>query len=330
MEIAGSVVVVTGASSGIGRATALLLAAKGAHTVLVARRAAELAAVAAECDRRAGFAGSALAVPADVTDCAAVERVAARAVERFGRIDGWVNSAGVTGFGPLLDVPLSDVEQIFRVNVMGTVHGARAALPRMVEQGHGVLVNLSSLLGVVAPPLAAPYAMTKSAVRSLGGSLRAELRMAGARGVAVGTVLPAAIDTPIYTAAANRTGRRPQPPPPVYAPERVARAVVAMLRRPRPELIAGGLIGRAFALQHHLSPRAAARMMAIDMRIALRHPADGPPTAGALHEPAPVPGAAEGGFDGARKERRRRWATLAVLVVSAVAGLGALRRTGPS
>src|SRR5690348_10382554 len=163
MEIAGSVVVVTGASSGIGRAAALLLAEKGAHTVLVARRAAELDAVAAECDRRAGFAGSALGVPADVTDCAAVDRVAARAVERFGRIDGWVNSAGVTGFGPLLDVPLSDVEQIFRVNVMGTVHGARAALPRMVEQGHGVLVNLSSLLGAVAPPLAAPYAMTKSA-----------------------------------------------------------------------------------------------------------------------------------------------------------------------
>jgi NAD(P)-dependent dehydrogenase (short-subunit alcohol dehydrogenase family) len=168
MEIAGGVIVVTGASSGIGRATALLLAEQGAHTVLVARRAAELDAVAAECDRRAGFAGSALAVAADVTDSAAVEDVAARAVERFGRIDGWVNSAGVTGFGALLDVPLSDIERILRVNVMGTVHGARAALPRMIEQGSGVLVNLSSLLGVVAPPLAGHYAMTKSAVRSLG------------------------------------------------------------------------------------------------------------------------------------------------------------------
>jgi len=181
MEIAGGVIVVTGASSGIGRATALLLAEQGAHTVLVARRAAELDAVAAECDRRAGFAGSALPVAADVTDSAAVEDVAARAVERFGRIDGWVNSAGVTGFGALLDVPLSDIERILRVNVMGTVHGARAALPRMIEQGSGVLVNLSSLLGVVAPPLAGHYAMTKSAVRSLGGSLREELRLAGAR-----------------------------------------------------------------------------------------------------------------------------------------------------
>lgn len=205
MEIAGGVVVVTGASSGIGRATAFLLAEQGAHTVLVARRAAELDAVAAECDRRAGFAGSALAVAADVTDSAAVE-----------------------------------------------------------------------------------------------------------------------------DAAANRTGRRPQPPPPVYTPERVARAVVAMLRRPRPELIAGGVIGRAFALQHYFLPRAAARMMALDMSIALRHPADGPPTSGALHEPAPVPGGVEGGFGGARKERRRRRATLALLAVSAVAGLGALRRGAAS
>jgi len=88
MEIAGGVIVVTGASSGIGRATALLLAEQGAHTVLVARRAAELDAVAAECDRRAGFPGSALAVAADVTDSAAVEDVAARAIERFRRIDG--------------------------------------------------------------------------------------------------------------------------------------------------------------------------------------------------------------------------------------------------
>jgi short-subunit dehydrogenase len=324
MDIDGAVIVVTGASSGIGRATALRLAELGACIVLVARRAAELDAVAAECDQRSGTAGTAVAMPADVTDDAAVEQVAARTVERFGRLDGWVNSAGVTGFGALLDVPLSDIEQILRVNVMGTVHGARAALPRMIERDHGVLVNLSSLLGVVAPPLAAPYAMTKFAVRSLGVSLREELRIAGARGVAVGTVLPAAIDTPIYAAAANRTGRRPQPPPPVYAPDRVARAVVAMLRKPRPELIAGGLIGRAFAFQHAVLPRAAERAMALDMSFALRHPADGPTTSGALHAPAPVPGGVDGGFDGARKERLRRRVTLAV-VAAVVAGWGVRR-----
>jgi hypothetical protein len=106
--------------------------------------------------------------------------------------------------------------------------------------------------------------------------------------------------------------------------------VATMLRRPRPELITGGVIGRAFALQHAFMPRTAERMMALDMSYALRHPADGPTTSGALHEPAAVPGGVDGGFDGARKERRRRRATLAALAVSAVAGLGAVRRTATS
>lgn len=329
MDIAGSVVVITGASSGIGRATALLLAERGARTVLVARRVAELDDVAAECDRLSGVAGAALAVPADVTDAAAVDAVAGRTVEHFGRLDGWVNSAAVTGFGPVLGVPLPDIERILAVNVMGTVHGARAALPRMIEQGGGVLVNLSSLLGVIAPPLVGPYAMSKFAVRGLGVSLREELRLAGARGVAVGTVLPAAVDTPIFAAAANRTGRRPQPPPPVYTAERVAQGVVRMLRRPRPELVAAGPIGRAFAVTHAVMPRTAERMMALDTSFALRHPADGPGTSGTLHEPGAVPGRVTGGFDGARRERRRR-VTSALLAACALAGFGAARRARTS
>jgi NAD(P)-dependent dehydrogenase (short-subunit alcohol dehydrogenase family) len=316
MEIEGSVVVVTGASSGIGRATALALAGLGARTVLVARRAGELDAVAAECVARGG---EALALPADVTDLDAVQGVAARAVERFGRIDGWVNSAGVTGFAPLLDMPTAEIERIFDVNVMGTVHGARAALPVMIEQGSGVLVNLSSLLGIVAPPIAGAYAMTKFAVRGLGVTLREELRMAGVDGVAVATVLPAAIDTPIYAAAANRTGRRLQPPPPVYSVQRAADTVVRALRRPRPEMIAGGPIGRMFARQHAITPRLAERMMAIDMRIALRHPAeDGTATSGALFAPSATPGAVDGGFGGVRKERLRRVAAVAAGTLAAV------------
>lgn len=308
---------VTGASSGIGRAAALLLAEGGAHLVLVARRRAALEAVAADCVERSGRRSSVLPIAADVADSAAVEDVAARTIERFGRIDGWVSAAGVTGFGPLLDTPLRDIERVLQVNLMGTVHGARAALPRMIEQGSGVLVNVSSLLGVVAPPFAGPYAMSKFALRGLGVTLRSELRMAGVRGVHVGTLLPAAIDTPIYAAAANATGRRPQPPPPVYSPDRAARSVVAMLRRPRREMIAGGVIGRAFALSHALAPRLAERLMAIDMAVALRHPAeDAAATSGALHTPMPGLGSVEGGFDGARKERVRR-AGAAVLATAA-------------
>jgi len=322
MEIEGAVVVVTGASSGIGRATALALAERGARPVLVARRVGELDAVAAQCGQRGA---AALVVPADVTDPAAVDRVVERACERFGRIDGWVNSAAVTGFAPLLDMPLDQIERIMAVNVMGTVHGARAVLPVMIEQGSGVLVNLSSLLGVVAPPLAGAYAMSKFAVRGLGVTLREELRMAGARGVRVATVLPAAIDTPIYAAAANHTGRRPHPPPPVYSVDRAARTVLKALRRPRTELIAGGLLGRAFALQHAVTPRLAERMMALDMRFALRRPDDAGATAGALFEPAAAPGAVDGGFGGPAKERMRRAAATAA-VGGALAAAEVVRR----
>lgn len=321
MQIPGSVVVVTGASSGIGRATALRLAEEGARTVLVARRAAELDALAAECDRR-GTAGSSLAVAADVSDADAVEQVAVRAVQRFSRIDGWVSAAAVTGFGPLLDTPLADVERVFAVNVMGALHGARSVLPRMTAQGSGVLVNVSSLLGVVAPPLAGPYAMSKFALRALGATLRAELRGSGAGGVHVSTVLPAAVDTPIYAAAYNRTGRRLRPPPPVYSVDRVAGVVVGALRRPRAEVIAGGVLGRMFAASYAVAPRVAEWAMAVDTGLALRHGGEVADTDGTLYRPAPGPGTAEGGWDGPGRERRRRRAAVAALAGGAlVAGL---------
>jgi NAD(P)-dependent dehydrogenase (short-subunit alcohol dehydrogenase family) len=319
MRIEGSVVVVTGASSGIGRATALALADRGAHVALLARRADALEEVAAQCGPRA------LVLPVDVTDADAVDAAARRTVEHFGRIDGWVNNAAVTMFGPLLDVPLADFRRVLDVNLMGYVHGARSALPHLVAGGSGVLVNVSSLLGRIAQPYGAAYTMSKFAVRGLGVSLREELRLSGARGVSVSTVLPAAIDTPIYAAAANYTGRTPHPPPPVYTPERVARTIIRQLRHPRPEVVAGGLLGRAFVLQHILTPRVAERILAIDVARSLQDP-PAPPTSGALYEPGAAPAAVHGGWDGAGRERRRRLAGLtAAAAISAAVGASAAR-----
>jgi short-subunit dehydrogenase len=299
MRIPDSVVVVTGASSGIGRATALQLAARGARPVLVARREGVLGEVAAAC-REAG-APDVLVAPADVADPAAVERVAERAEAAFGRIDGWVNNAGVTMFGALLDVPLDDVRRLLDVNLMGSVHGARAALPRMIARGSGVLVNVSSILGVISTPYAAAYTMSKFAMRGLSVSLREELRLAGATGVAVSTVLPAAIDTPIYAAAANHSGRRVAPPPPVYRPERVAATIVAQLRRPRREVVSGGLLGRLFVAQHAIAPRFTEFLMAEEVDRTLRRPETPvPATSGVLHEPAHGPTPTTGGWHGAR------------------------------
>jgi NAD(P)-dependent dehydrogenase (short-subunit alcohol dehydrogenase family) len=316
VQLAESVVVVTGASSGIGRATAVRLAGQGARVALLARRAAELDGLVAQLGPE-----RALAVPVDVTDADAVVAAADRVRERFGRIDGWVNNAAVTMFGGLLDTPLADVRRVLDVNLMGCVHGARAALPAMVEQGGGVLVNVSSILGVIAQPYGSAYTMSKFAIRGLSVSLREELRLLGARGVRVSTVLPAAIDTPIYAAAANHTGREIHPPPPVYTAERVAAVIVGQLRRPRREVVAGGLLGRAFVLQHAVAPRLTERLLADEFEHSLRG-GGVPATSGALHAPDGAPARVDGGWRGAQRERRRRTGALVA------AGLGTLALVG--
>lgn len=340
MRIEQSVVVVTGASSGIGRATAVALAAAGCRVALLARRGDELDRVVAECTEAArgagvgaghgagrgagrgadaGADGIAIALPTDVSDAAAVEDAARRTVERFGRLDGWVNCAAVTMFGAVLDVPLDDIRRVLDVNLMGYVHGARAALPRMIAQGSGVLVNVSSILGVIAQPYGGAYTMSKFAIRGLGVSLREELRLSGVRGVEVATVLPAAVDTPIYAVAANHSGRRVVPPPPVYTPERVAAVIVGQLRRPRREVVAGGLLGRAFVLQHVLAPALTERLLAEDVDRSLRRDGAVAATSGNLHNPRPGPAAVHGGWDGRRREDRRRRATVTAVVAGALA-----------
>ncbi|MFC9732638.1 SDR family NAD(P)-dependent oxidoreductase [Streptomyces roseolus] len=235
----GLVAVVTGASSGIGRATALAFARRGARVVVSARSREALERVARDCRSAHPLAG-AVAVPADVTDGAAVERVARTALARYGRIDVWVNAAGVGVLGSLTDVPLADVRRLWDVNVLGALHGARAALPAMRAQGHGVLVDVASVLGgVVQAPYMGAYAASKAALVALDETLRQELSLAGARGVAVCTVLPTGVDTPFFDHAANRTGRRLRSLPPVATPERVARAVLRTAARPRPRVAVG-------------------------------------------------------------------------------------------
>lgn len=309
--------VVTGASSGIGRATAGALAARGARVVLVARDADALQDVADGC---AAAGAQAVVAPADVSDADAVEAAAERAVERFGRIDAWVNAASVTQFGSLLDTPLADVRRVLEVNTMGCVHGCRAALPRMIAQRRGVVVNVSSILGVIAQPRGAAYTMSKFAIRGLGMSLRQELRLDGVRGVHVATVLPAAIDTPIFADGANHSGRRARAIPPVYTPERVAKVVLGQIRFPRREVVAGGLLGRVFVAQHSVAPGLTERILADEFaRVGLAEPGTAAATSGNLYEPAPAPRTVHGGWDGAGRERRRRAVGLAA---AAAAGLG--------
>ncbi len=312
MRVRGSVVVITGASSGIGRATALLLARKGASLVLAARREDALAEVARLCE---AAGAEVAALPTDVTDADQVEDLARQAVGRFGRLDAWVNNVAVASYAPFLRIPLEDVRRVMDVNVMGYVHGARAALAVFREQGHGTLVNVSSIVAGATMPYAHTYAMSKAAVRALSTSLRQELFLDRARDVHVCTVLPASIDTPFYRNAANDTGGRLRPIPPVYPAERVAAAILSVLRRPRREVYAGR-VGRVIMAGSALAPRVTERTMAlmVDKVQVAGHPA--PPTRGALHSPGDGPRAVSGGYHGRARQNLRRAALVGAAVLA--------------
>ena len=251
-----SVVVVTGASSGIGRATALAFARQKAAVVLVARRPEALALVAHEC-RELG--AEALVAPADVADHEAIEAVARDAAGTFGRIDVWVNNAAVNLFANVEEAPVDAWHATVRTNLFGTFHGVRSALPWMREQGDGVIVNVSSVLGKIGSPYQSAYVASKHAIRALSDSVRQEV--SDVPGISVCTVLPGPVDTPLFEEAGNFTGRAITPPRPVISAERVADAIVRCARSPKREVIVGASTAHAL-LANRVSPRLAERVAA--------------------------------------------------------------------
>jgi NAD(P)-dependent dehydrogenase (short-subunit alcohol dehydrogenase family) len=254
-DLARSVVVITGASSGIGRAAGHAFARQGSRLVLAARSEKPLQTVAEECER---LGVEAVPAPTDVRDDAAVQALAARAVERFGRLDVWVNGAGVIAYGRFEDVPSEVFRAVIETNFFGQVHAARAVLPRFRQQRSGVLINLSSVWGRVTTPDVSAYVASKFAVRAFSECLRQELRHLP--DVNVSTVLPQAVDTPIFANAANYAGRRVRPVPPVVDPEEVARGIVRCAQSPKRE-VTYKRVGRVLELLHSLAPRAYARIL---------------------------------------------------------------------
>lgn len=334
-KIEHSSIVITGPSSGIGRATALAFADRGASVVLAARREDALHEVAGECTERGGRA---LVVPTDVSDERAVEHLAHRAVEELGRIDVWVNNAAVSVFGRFEETPTDAIQRLFQTNFFGYLYGGRAALRRFREQGEGVLVNVDSVVAGAPQPYTSAYVASQCAIRGLFDCLRMELRLDEASDIHVCTVLPASIDTPLFQQAANYTGRAVKALEPAYPAAKVAEAIVRLAERPRREVVVGGA-GRLAMAEHAMAPAVYERMFAraIDSGRFQDRPAERGP--GNLFHPMPEHASVSGGWgDGVggngvngRAALGAAAATLAVAVPAALvwaARSGKLSRPG--
>lgn len=243
------VVVVMGASSGIGRATALAFAERGATVVCSARDEGGLATLVKEIQSKGG---KAVALVAEVADADQMRGVAEFAAQELGGIDTWVHLAAVTLYARFEDTTPAEFARVMEVNLLGQIHGALAALPHLRRSGGGSLICVSSVESVVSLPFQSAYAASKHGVTGFLDALRHELRREGAP-INVVNILPSSINSPLFQKALTRLGVEPRPTPPVYAPQVVARAILHAARAPMRDIVIGGG-GWALALAHRLSP----------------------------------------------------------------------------
>jgi short-subunit dehydrogenase len=252
------VIVITGATSGIGLATARMAVRHGARVVLVGRDTDALESVANELNQRDPGRQVALGCAADVADEHQVAHIVKAAEATFGAIHTWVNNAGVSVYGRVTDVPLEDQRRLFDVNVWGVVNGSRAAVQHFATRG-GVIINIGSIASDAALPLQGAYSASKHAVKGFTNTLRLEVEEAGLP-IAVCLVKPASIDTPFFDHARNYMPYAVEVPSPVYSPDVVARAILRCAVRPTRELTVGGA-GRALTLSAALAPRLSDALM---------------------------------------------------------------------
>ncbi len=325
------VVVITGASAGIGRAAAQAFAREGAKIGLIARGVGRLEATAREIER---LGGTALVLPADVADAPAIEAAAAKVEEQLGPIDVWVNNAMASVFSAIQDTPAEEFRRVTEVTYLGYVHGTLAALRRMTPRNRGVIVQVGSALAYRGIPLQAAYCAAKHAIEGFCDSLRCELRHEGSA-VRVTQVHLSAFNTPQFGWVKSRLPRKAQPVPPIFQPELAADAIVFASHHPRRQFVVGGPAFKAI-LGNKLLPGFADRYLArtgyggqqTDQWENAGRPDN-------LWRPAPGDCAAHGTFDARAKRRSLQWsitkrrgslaAMLATLLVLGASWIGMTR-----
>jgi NAD(P)-dependent dehydrogenase (short-subunit alcohol dehydrogenase family) len=243
------VVAVVGASSGIGRETALQFARQGAKVVVSARSQAGLESLVEEI-RQAG--GDAISVVADVTDFAQVQAIADQAVAQYGRLDTWVHLAAVELYATFEQTTPEEFKRLIDVNLMGQVHGAKVALSHLKREGGGALIHITSVEAVRSLPLQSAYAASKHAVSGFLEAMRVEL-MHEKLPISVTEVRPASINTPFFDKARTKLGVKPMGAPPLYPPSDVAKVILYAAEHPTRDIVVGDA-GKAIALMQRVSP----------------------------------------------------------------------------
>ncbi|MBC8122185.1 MAG: SDR family oxidoreductase [Gemmatimonadaceae bacterium] len=244
------VVVVFGASSGIGRETALRFAQRGAKVVVAARSAQGLDSLVHDIRR---MDCEAIAVPADAADFEQVKAVADRAVAEYGRLDTWVHAAAVSLYAPFEQTKPEEFKRIVDINLIGQAYGAMAALPHLKREGRGALIHISSVEARRSLPYQSAYAASKHGIEGFLDALRLELKHQGSS-ISVTNVMPASINTPLFSKARTRLGVKPMGVPPIYEPGVVADLILHAAAHPTRELVAGGT-GRALILAQKIAPQ---------------------------------------------------------------------------
>lgn len=301
-KIESKTYLILGASSGIGRGVAEKLGEYKANVVLAARRG-ELLEEVAQVVRQKG--GTALVVPMDISKPEDVQRLADAAVERYGKIDVWINMAGVGVIGKFWDIPIEDQAKIVDINLKGFIYGSHAAIKIFQNQGYGTLINVGSVESVNPLAYHASYAATKGGIINLGQAINQELRLNGHKKIKVVTIEPWAIDTPFWRHAANYSGGTPR----MAAMDPARKPVNAVLRsslRPRQELPVGWK-ARATTISHRIFPRLTERLSAnIIHKYQIKNAPPAPPTSGSVHEPMKEGRGVEDGVKERIKREKKR------------------------